>query len=133
MKSLIWGAIGLIIMAVAAINLKNMLRLKKRGVTVLAEVVGVSEITRGKNKQIDGYTHTMRFEFGGKTVEAEDRTGYNTAFEVGSKQLIICDPEDPEKFEYEDALKKNITLFAVMLAVTIVFSGYWIVLGVKSM
>ena len=104
MKSLIWGAIGLIIMAVAAINLKNMLRLKKRGVTVLAEVVGVSEITRGKNKQIDGYTHTMRFEFGGKTVEAEDRTGYNTAFEVGSKQLIICDPEDPEKFEYDDAL-----------------------------
>ena len=133
MKSLIWGAIGLIIMAVAAINLKNMLRLKKRGVTVLAEVVGVSEITRGKNKQIDGYTHTMRFEFGGKTVEAADKTGYNTAFEVGSKQLIICDPEDPEKFEYEDALKKNITLFAVMLAVTIVFSAYWIVLGVKSM
>lgn len=133
MKNLIWGAIGLIIMAVAAINLKNMLRLKKRGVTVLAEVIDVAEITRGKNKQVDGYTHTMRFEFDGKTVEAADRTGYNTAFKIGSKQLIVCDPEDPEKFEYEDALKKNITLFAVMLAVTIVFSTYWIVLGVKSM
>lgn len=133
MQEFIWGIIGIIIMIVAAVNLKKLLYLKKNGVTVLAEVIEASEITRGKNNRVDGYTHTLRFEFGGKIVEAEDKAGYNTALPVGSKQLLVCDPKAPEKFEFEDGLKKNITLFTVMLVVTIVFSGYWLAAGIMSM
>ena len=133
MQSLIWGMIGIVIMVVALVNLIGLLKLKKHGLTVLAEVIEVSEITRGKKQRVDGYTHKMRYEIGGKKVEAEDKASYSQAFEVGSKQLIVVDPEKPERFEYEDALKKNITLFGVMVCVTIVFSAYWIIGGVMSL
>lgn len=133
MQNLIWGSVGIIIMIVTLVNLIGLLRLKKRGVTVLAEVIEVSEIVRGKRKQVAGYTHKMRYEVGGKAIEAEDKAGYTQPFAVGSKQLIVADPEKPERFEYEDGLKKNITLFEVMMAVTIVFSAYWLINGISTL
>ena len=112
---------------------RRLLKLKKHGVTVLGEVIEVGEITSGRKKQVTGYTHKMRYEIDGKKVEADDRAGYTQPFAVGSKQLIVVDPEKPERFEYEDGLKKNITLFTVMMCVTIVFSVYWIIGGISEM
>jgi len=129
MQGIIWGAVGVIILIVSAVMLKGLLYLKKHGVTALAEVIEVKEIVRGRRKQVAGYTHKMRYEADGKTVEADDRAGYNQPFAVGSKQVIVYDPKKPERFEYEDELKKNITLFAVMIGVTVCFSAYWIAKG----
>ena len=129
MQYLIWGVIGIIIMIVSAVFLVRLLQLKKHGITALAEVTEVSEITIGRKKRVNGYAHKMRYEAGGKVIEAVDKAGYNQPFAVGSKHVIVYDPKKPERFEYEDGLKKNIALFTVMIAVTVVFSGYWIAVG----
>ncbi|MBR4628561.1 MAG: hypothetical protein IKO47_12880 [Ruminococcus sp.] len=129
MQEMIWGVIGIIIMIVSVVFLVRLLQLKKHGITVLAEVLEVSELTVGRKKRVNGYAHKMRYEVNGKMIEAVDKAGYNQPFEVGSKQLIVYDPKKPERFEYEDGLKKNIVLFAVMIAVTVVFSAYWIAGG----
>ena len=126
MKEIIWSAVGIVIMIASLVNLIGLLRLKKRGITVLAEVLEVREIVRGRKKRIEGYTHRMRYEVDGKPFEADDRAGYNQPFKVGSKQLIVYNPKQPEKFEYEDSLKKNIVLFWVMIGVTAVFSARFI-------
>lgn len=126
MKEIIWSAVGIVLMIASLVNLIGLLRLKKRGITVLAEVMEVSEIIRGRKKQVSGYTHKLRYEVSGKTIETNDKAGYTQPFAVGSKQLIVADPEKPERFEYEDGLKKSITLFAVMLGVTLIFTGRFI-------
>ena len=54
MHNLIWGSVGLIIMAVTLVNLKGLLYLKKHGITALGEVIEVREIVRGKTKQVTG-------------------------------------------------------------------------------
>jgi len=133
MHNLIWGGVGVIIMIVTLVNLKGLLYLKKCGVTALAEVIEVRETVRGRQKQVSGYVHRLRYEADGKPIEADDKTGYNQPFKVGSKQLIVYDPKEPEKFEYEEALKKNINLFAVMLAVTVGFTAYWLICGAQSL
>lgn len=131
MQSLIWGVIGIVIMVVSLICLIRLLKLKKHGVTVLGEVIEVGEITSGRKKQVTGYTHKMRYEIDGKKVEADDKAGYTQPFAAGSKQLIVVDPEKPERFEYEDSLKKNIVLFWVMIGVTAVFSARFIYAFIK--
>jgi len=129
MQEIIWGAVGIIIIIVSAIMLKGLLYLKKHGVTALAEVIEVKEIVRGKRKRVEGYTHKMRYEVEGKMIEADDKAGYNQPLAVGSKQVIVYDPKKPERFEYEYGLKKNITLFTVLIVVTVCFSAYWIAGG----
>lgn len=131
MQNLIWGAVGVVILIVSAVNLKGLLYLKKHGITVLAEIIEVTEQVRGRKKRVEGYTHKMRYEVDGKPFEADDRAGYNQPFKVGSKQLIVYDPKQPEKFEYEDSLKKNIVLFWVMIGVTAVFSAKFIYAFIK--
>ncbi len=133
MQLLVWGVVGIIIMIVAGIQLRGLLYMKKHGTTVLAEVMEVTEVRVGKKKRLECYAHKMRYEIDGKTIEAVDKSGYNQPFEVGSKQLIVCSPKDPEHFEYEDALGKNITLFWVLLGVAAVFSAYWTYSGISRM
>lgn len=126
MQELIWVIVGIIIIIVSLIQLKKLTYIKKHGITVLAEVVEVSEITRGKKQQIAGYAHKMRYEVDGEMIEAVDKAGYNQPLKVGAKELIIYDPKQPERFEYEDALKKNIVLYWVMVGVTVMFSARFI-------
>lgn len=125
MKDLIWGAIGLIIAAFGGVFLTRELRLKNKGRSVLAEIASVRE----KKKRT--YVHTLRFELDGKTIEREDRAGYSEPMKVGETKLIAVDPEKPEVFEYEDDLKKNITLTAAMIAVALAFSIRWLIAGLS--
>jgi hypothetical protein rflaF_15789 len=138
MINMIWGIIGLVIALIAAVFLIKLVRLNKRGIVVLAEVIAVkdkkhtvmSTESRFKTaKKTDSYIHTMRYKVGEKTFETDDKAGYVQPFEVGSTHLIVCDPENPEKFEYESDLKRNITLFAVMIGVAVLFSVKWIFLN----
>ena len=128
MKDLIWGSVGLVIAAAAAVYLIRLLVLKKRGLVVLAEVTAVSEIQRGKGaaRKTVAYTHTLRYEIDGKTYEHPDRAEYTQAFAQGSKQLIVCDSKSPEKFVYENDLKKDIIIVAALIAVALVFSAKWL-------
>ena len=135
MANLIWGIIGLGIALIAAVFLVRLVILNKRGIVVLAEVIAVKEKqhtvrsskTRFKTeRKTDSYIHTMRYKIGEDLMEADDRAEYIQPFEIGSTHLIICDPKNPEKFEYESDIKRNIMLFAVMAAVTVLFSLKWI-------
>lgn len=135
MANLIWGIIGLAIALVAAVFLVRLMILNKRGIVVLAEVIAVKEKqhtvrsskTRFKTeKKTDSYIHTVRYKIGEKMLEADDRAEYIQPFEIGSTHLIVCDPKNPEKFEYESDIKRNIMLFAIMAAVAVLFSLKWI-------
>ncbi len=135
MANLIWGIIGLGIALIAAVFLVRLVILNKRGIVVLAEVIAVKEKqhtvrsskTRFKTeRKTDSYIHTMRYKIGEDLMEADDRAEYIQPFEIGSTHLIICDPKNPEKFEYESDIKRNIMLFAVMAAVSVLFSLKWI-------
>lgn len=125
MKELIWGIIGLIIAAAGAVYLIKQLRLKRSGRVVLAEVINVTEKKKGT------YVHTLRFELDGRTIEEDDRTGYSQPFSVGETKLIVLDPEKPEVFEFEDDLKKNITMAGALIVAALIFSIRWIVMGLK--
>ncbi|HRR77064.1 MAG TPA: hypothetical protein P5191_09695 [Ruminococcus sp.] len=125
MKDIIWGIIGLIIAAVGALYMMKQLRLKKHGRVILAEVVKVTE------KKKNTYVHTMRFELDGKTIEEDDRTGYSQPFKEGETKLIVLDPEKPEIFEFEEDVKRNITMAAALVAVALVFSIRWLIMGLK--
>lgn len=138
MANLIWGIIGLAIALVAAVFLVRLMILSKRGIVVLAEVIAVKEKqhtvrsskTRFKTeRKTDSYIHTMRYKIGENIIEADDRAEYIQPFEIGSTYLIVCDPKNPENFEYESDIKRNITLFAIMAAVAVVFSLKWIFLN----
>lgn len=138
MTNLIWGIIGLAIALVAAVFLVRLMILSKRGIVVLAEVIAVKEKqhtvrsskTRFKTeRKTDSYIHTMRYKIGENIIEADDRAEYIQPFEIGSTHLIVCDPKNPENFEYESDIKRNITLFAIMAAVAVVFSLKWIFLN----
>ena len=125
MKDIIWGVIGLIIASVGAVYKMKQLRLKKHGRVILAEVVKVTE------KKKNTYVHTMRFELDGKTIEEDDRTGYSQPFKEGETKLIVLDPEKPEIFEFEEDVKRNITMAAALVAVALVFSIRWLIMGLK--
>ncbi len=125
MKDIIWGIIGLIIAAVGALYMMKQLRLKKHGRVILAEVVKVTE------KKKNTYVHTLRFELDGKTIEQDDRTGYSQPFKEGETKLIVLDPEKPEIFEFEEDVKRNVTMAAALVAVALVFSIRWLVMGLK--
>lgn len=135
MANLIWGIIGLGIALIAAVFLVRLVILNKRGIVVLAEVIAVKEKqhtvrsskTRFKTeRKTDSYIHTMRYKIGEDLMEADDRAEYIQPFEIGSTHLIVCDPKNPEKFEYESDIKRNIMLFTVMAAVAVLFSLKWI-------
>lgn len=138
MTNLIWGIIGLAIALIAVVFLIKLVILNKRGIVVLAEVIAVKEKqhavrsskTRFKTeRKTDSYIHTMRYKIGEETFEVDDTAEYVQPFEVGSTHLIVCNPGNPEKFEYESDIKRNITLYAIMAAVAILFFLKWIFLN----
>lgn len=143
MKDLIWGAVGVVIALAAAVYLIKLLRLKKRGITVLAEVIAVAEKKKRRviglgffvlktSKVTASFVHTLRYMVGEKPHEAEDAAEYIQPFKVGEKHLIVYSPDDPDKFEYEEDLKKNINITAALLVMSVIFSARWLFTGLKS-
>lgn len=127
MKNMIWAMIGLIIAVPAAAYMIRLILLKKRGQLVLAEVTEVREKKNRKGMTIS-YIHRMKFEYGGKVYEKDDRAGFNQPFAVGDKKLIRFNSADPAKFEYEDEIKKNIIIAGVLVGVAVVFSLRWLIM-----
>lgn len=119
--------IGLIIAVPAAAYMIRLILLKKRGQLVLAEVTEVREKKNRKGMTIS-YIHRMKFEYGGKVYEKDDRAGFNQALSVGTKKLIRFKSGDPSKFEYEDEIKKNIIIAGVLAGVAVIFSLRWLLL-----
>lgn len=127
MKNMIWAMIGLIIAVPAAAYMIRLILLKKRGQLVLAEVTEVREKKNRKGMTIS-YIHRMKFEYGGKVYEKDDRAGFNQPFALGEKKLIRFSSGDPSKFEYEDEIKKNIIIAGVLVGVAVIFSLRWLII-----
>lgn len=125
MRNLIWGIIGVIIAVCGAVYMASLIRLIRKGQLVLAEVIAVRE------KKRNAYVHTLRFAVGEAVYEKEDRAGFNQPFKIGEKQLIFVDPGNPERFEYESEVKKNIVIVIIMIAAAIVFSARWLLMWMK--
>lgn len=132
MKYTIYGIIGAVIALCGAVYLLNLLMLKKKGITVLATVTDVGEtkhrslmffgfIIKSKRKT-DSYVHTLRYTINGREYEHKDRAGFVQPLKVGSTHLIVCSPNAPDHFEYEEQLGKNITISIALVAMAVVFA-----------
>ena len=136
MKYIILACFGIVIAIAGGVYLARLLYYKKFGVTAKAEVMDANEITRRKGflldnvikvgRHADCYTHTMKYEVGGKTYEEQDKAGYTQPLKVGSTHLILCDPKDPRKFKFEEDVIKHMTIAAVLVVMAVVFAGRFI-------
>ena len=141
MKYIILACFGIVIAIAGGVYLARLLYYKKFGVTVKAEVMDANEITRRKGflldnvikvgRHADCYTHTMKYDVGGKTYEEQDKAGYTQPLKVGSTHLILCDPKDPRKFKFEEDVTKHITIAAALVAMAVVFAGRFIYSYIK--
>ncbi len=137
MRDTILAIIGITIALCGGVYLANLLFLKRRGVTALAEVTAVNE-TKHRTivfftyivktaRKTDSYVHTLRYTIDGKELECEDRAGFVQPLKIGSTHLIVCDPKAPSRFEYEEQLNKNIAIAAALVAMAVVFALRWLV------
>lgn len=134
MKYIILAVIGLAIMLVSIVILLRNLGLKLNGVETEAEVVAVAEDTRkerGGMRTVSGYIHTLRYEVKGRTIEANDRTGYVQPFAKGSAHTIIYSKARPEVFDYAEQIRKNIMLFGGLAAMGAIFAVRFFMLAGK--
>ncbi len=106
-------AAGAIIALAGLVYLIKLMILRFGGVRTLAEVVSSREPKQGY------YVHKLRFEHNGKIVEKDDTTGYSQPFTIGEQLEIICSKSNPDKFEYVGALKKNMIIATIMIAMSI--------------
>lgn len=104
---------GAVIALAGFVYLIKLLILRFGGTRTTAEVISAVEPKQGY------YVHKLRFEHNGKMVEKDDKTGYSQPFSVGEKLEIICSKTDADKFEYVGALKKNMIIATVMIAMSI--------------
>ena len=136
MGYIILACFGIVTAIAGGIYLARLLYYKKFGVTAKAEVVDAKEITRRKGflldnvikvgRHADCYTHTMKYDVGGRTYEVQDKAGYSQPLKVGSTHLILCDPKDPKKFKFEEDVTKHVTIAAALVAMAVVFAGRFI-------
>lgn len=106
-------AAGAIIALAGLVYLIKLMILRFGGVRTTAEVLSAHEYKQGY------YVHKLRFAHNGKIVEKDDTTGYSQPFSVGEQLEIICSKSDSNKFEYAGALKKNMIIAAIMIAMSI--------------
>ncbi len=106
-------AAGAIIALAGLVYLIRLMILRFGGVRTMAEVMSACEPKQGY------YVHKLRFEYNDKIVEKDDTTGYSQPFSVGDQLEIIYSKSNPDKFEYVGALKKNMIIATIMIAMSI--------------
>ena len=141
MGYIILACFGIVIAMAGGVYLARLLYYKKFGVTAKAEVMNVNEIKRRKGfllnnvmkvgRYADCYTHTIKYDVGGKSYEEQDKAGYTQPLKVGSTHLILCDPKDPSKFKFEEDVTRHITIAAVLVAMAVVFAVRFIYTYIK--
>lgn len=104
---------GLITAAANLVYIVKLLILRFTGLKINAEVVAVREVKQGT------YVHTLEFDFKGKIVRKDDKTGYSQPFSKGDVLEIVCSRKNPDNFEYASAIKKNIIVATVAFAMAV--------------
>lgn len=105
--------VGAVIAVAALVYIVKLLILKVTGSEKDAEVIAVREIKQGT------YVHTLQFDFDGKIVRRDDKTGYSQPFSKGNVLKIVCSKKSPDKFEYATALRKNIIVAGVLVLMSL--------------
>ncbi|MBO7473186.1 MAG: hypothetical protein J6U00_04165 [Ruminococcus sp.] len=134
MQNLILACVGLAIAIAGGVYLARLLYFKKFGVAVKAEVLDAEEVLKRRGvamfgsimrvaKRVSHYTHTMRYDFGGKIYKVKDKAGYTEPMKVGSTRIILCDPKKPESFKLEDDVQRHITITAALAVMALFFAG----------
>lgn len=104
---------GAVIAVATLIYIIKLLILQLTGLKENAEVVAVKEPKQGT------FVHTLRFDFNGKIIEKDDRTGYSQPFSKGDVLKIVCSRKNPDSFEYADALRKNMIIAGVLVLMSL--------------
>lgn len=105
--------VGAVIAVAVAVYIVKLLILQFTGSKVNAEVVAVREVKQGT------YVHTLKFDFNGKIVKKDDKTGYSQPFSKGDVLQIVCSKKSPDNFEYANALRRNIAIASVLLVMSL--------------
>lgn len=105
--------VGAVIAVAALFYIVKLLILQVTGSEKDAEVIAVREIKQGT------YVHTLQFDFDGKIVRRDDKTGYSQPFSKGDVLKIVCSKKSPDKFEYATALRKNIIVAGVLVLMSL--------------
>ena len=113
MERLICMSAGAIIAICAFIYFVKLLILNFGGFRTDAEVVAVKEYKHGS------FVHTLKFNFNGKIIEKDDKTGYSQPFSKGEIKKIVCSKKSPDKFEYASALQKNIAISGMLIIMSV--------------
>lgn len=113
MERIICVSVAVLIAVGGLTYLIKLLILKFTGFTTKAQIIAVKEPRKGV------YVHTLRFLFDGKTVEKDDKTGYSQPFSKGDVKKIVCSKKNPDKFEYAEALQKNIIISGVLILMSV--------------
>ncbi len=113
MERIICMSVAVLIAFGGLIYLIKLLILKLTGFTTKAQIIAVKEPRKGV------YVHTLKFLFDGKTVEKDDKTGYSQPFSKGDVKKIICSKKNSDKFEYVEALRKNIIIVGVLILMSV--------------
>lgn len=113
MERLICMSAGAIIAVCAFIYFVKLLILKFTGFETDAEVTAIKEYEHGS------FVHTLKFRFNGEFIEKDDKTGYSQPFSKGEIKKIVCSKKIPDKFEYANALQKNIAISGVLIVMSV--------------
>lgn len=113
MERLICMSVGAIIAVCAFIYFVRLLILRFAGFETDAEVIAVKEYECGS------FVHTLKFRFNGEFIEKDDKTGYSQPFSKGEIKKIVCSKKSPDKFEYANALQKNIAVCGVLIIMSV--------------
>ncbi|MCM1133360.1 MAG: hypothetical protein NC340_07800 [Ruminococcus flavefaciens] len=113
MERILCMSAGAVIALCTLVYLVKLLVLWLTGLKINAEIIKSREVKQGS------YVHTLRFDFNGRTVEKDDRTGYSQPFAKGEIHKIVCSKKSPDKFEYADALRKNMIVATVLLVMSL--------------
>lgn len=113
MERIICVSVAVLIAVVGLTYLIKLLILKFTGFTTKAQIIAVKEPRKGV------YVHTLRFLFDGKTVEKDDKTGYSQPFSKGDFKKIVCSKKNPDRFEYAEALQKNIIIAGILILMSV--------------
>lgn len=113
MERIICASVAVLIAVSGLGYLIKLLILKFTGFTTEAQIIAIKEPKKGV------YVHTLKFIFNGKTVEKNDKTGYSKPFSKGEIKRIICSKKNSDKFEYAEALRKNIVIAGILILMSI--------------
>lgn len=119
---------GLALSVGSVCMLIRLMLLRKNGTLTEAEVVSADRTPSTKNVE---YTHMLRFELGGRTVERRLKTSFTQPFAVGRKMDIYVDEKHPDFIKLAERMSYNMWIFTAAAVVGVLVAVRFALLAIR--